>query len=98
MSIKSASRFLNAGANMVLVAKLTPEISRLVKKRSKEQMAEALSSDEGMATFARDLYQELSAQIRNQVPLEGFIDFVQKNRTRIMGKKRNQKTVEAMAS
>lgn len=97
MGIMSTARFLSNGANIAMMAKLVPEVSRLVKKHGKEQIAIALKSDEGMEAFARNLYPELGAGIRNQVPLEGFVDFVLKNRARLMGKKRNQKTVEAMA-
>ncbi len=97
MGIMSTARFLSNGANLALMAKLVPEVSRLIKKQGKEEIAVALKTDEGMESFARKIYPELGAEIRNQVPLDGFISFVLKNRAKIMGKKRNQKKVEAMA-
>ncbi len=95
MGIMSTARFLQGrGTNMLLAAKLIPEVTRLVKKRGKDQVAAALSSDEDMTVFATGLYEELSPSIRAQVPLDGFIGIVLQNRTRLMGLKKNQKKVE----
>lgn len=96
MGVMSTMKFLGGrGSNLMLAAKLVPEVSRLVKKRSKDQVATALESDEGMTAFAKELYKELNPQLRTQVPEEGFVAVVLQNRQRLMGKKKNKKKVEA---
>lgn len=94
MGFMSNSRVLSKGANLMMAAKLAPEITRLVKKRSKNDVAMALESDEAMTAFARGLYSELNINMRQHVPEDGFIELVKQNRQRLMGKKKNQKKVE----
>lgn len=94
MGFMSNARVLSKGANLMMAAKLLPEITRLVKQRSKDDVAAALESDEAMTDFARGLYKNLRLDMRQHVPEDGFIELVKQNRQRLMSKKKNQKKVE----
>lgn len=92
MGVMNTARAL--GGNIQLISKLVPEVTRMINKRSKEEVAIALESDEGMTDFAKTLYAELGVSMRNQIPESGFISVILRDRKKLMSKKRNIKKVK----
>lgn len=79
---------------MKLASMLTPELSRVVKKLGVDRVYKALTDDDEMEVFARDVYAELPINLRTQITLEQLIPMIMSNKKRIMKKKKNQNKVE----
>lgn len=93
MGVMSAARALTTGgmANLRISGMIIKEVNTLVKAKPREEVSQALLSDDAMRVFAQGLYDRLSAPLKQQVKFEGFLDLVLKNRATLMSKPRNQK-------
>lgn len=77
-----------------LASMLTPELSRIVKKLGENRVFEALTDDDKMETFARDVYADLPIHLRTKISLEQLIPMIMSNKKNIMKKKKNKEKVE----
>jgi hypothetical protein len=96
MGVMSSAKALLSGglSNIRLSNQILKEVNTLVKNKPREEVSQALLSDEAMTGFAQSLYDKLSVPLKNQVPVTGFVDLVLKNRQTLMSKPRNQKKAQ----
>lgn len=87
----------NSYQTMKLASMLTPEISRIVKKLGADRVYEALTNNEKMESFAKDVYSDLPIHLRTKITLEQLIPMILSNKEKMMKKKKNQKKVEKHA-
>jgi hypothetical protein len=88
----------SAGMQSMNVIKMAsvmiPSIKKQVKVMGEERMAEALSDDEKMGDFSKEIYVGLPISVKMKVDEDSFIGFMLANKTKLMKKKKNRQKVE----
>ncbi|MBP4081439.1 hypothetical protein [Aeromonas sp. MrichA-1] len=84
----------NSYSMIRLYGKLTEQVSRIVRERTKEEVKEALSSDEKMEKFATEVYSRLSLDVKSKISIDVFIKMVLEKKESIMKVGRNLKKLK----
>jgi hypothetical protein len=94
MGIKKAMTTLsNSYETIRLASVMTPQVSKIVKKMGESRVFEALTDDAKMEVFAKDVYSQLTIDIKSKISLEAFIPMILNNKKKLLKNKANQKKV-----
>lgn len=77
-----------------IYGKLTSQVSKIVKAKSKDSVKEALSDNEKMKAFAAEIYAKLTLDIKSKITFESFIAMVIEKKEAIMKVGRNMKKLD----
>lgn len=86
-TFKTASDFVKVASDVV------PHLKKLVKSMGDEKIKEALSTEDNMKVFARNLYDKMPSHVKMKCSYETFLAVIIENRKKMMKKKSNQKKV-----
>lgn len=76
-----------------LSARITPQIKKIVNKMDEDFVRSALISDIKMTELAKNLYEELTPDIRNKIHIDYFVSLILANKSTVMKKNKNKKKV-----
>lgn len=70
---------------------MVSEANKVMKAYPKETLKDALSTDEGIAKLADDIYPQLSESVRNSVSKDRFLHVIVATRKGFLKNKKNKK-------
>jgi sulfite reductase alpha subunit-like flavoprotein len=94
---KISSGFLSTFA----LAKITPRINKQVKditrELGEEEYTKAIDSEESMTEFAMKVFNRLSDDLKNKIPLQQFLGIVVSQRAIALKRAKNKKVLKKIA-
>ncbi len=95
MSIKQ--KYQSVSDFVKVAGEVVPHLKKMVKSMGDDKVKEALSTEENMKVFARNLYEKMPSHVKMKCSYEVFLAVIVENRNKMMKKKSNQKKVYGKA-
>ena len=91
MGIKSLVQ--NGYDTVRLASVMKTQVSKIVRLMGEDRVYRALTNDEEMNLFAREVYGKLSFDVKQKISVDVFIKMVVDNKERLLSKKSNKKKI-----